>query len=130
MHQNQQLISDRAPSALLPTIGPYRPIFSTAGPPWSDQIKRGLRQHPSLPSVPYRPTFQQLTPPGSNEDLASTHPYHRPIQAKFGSFSAGMTSRRQRYMEIFWWFSYRKIFSSIFLHELNFDFIQFILSMG
>ena len=48
---------DRAPPAPLPTIGPYRSIFSTAGPPWSDQIKRGPRQHLSLLSVPYRPIF-------------------------------------------------------------------------
>ena len=129
MHQNQQLAQyDRVSSAFFLLIDSFSIIIiSTADFPllWSDQTES--RQHPFLSSIPYRSTFQQLTlfwsieSPAStpsyhrfiqinfkqltsfwsNENPVSTPFYHRFIQVKFWSFSAEITSRRQRYMEIF-----------------------------
>ena len=106
------------PPAPIPIIGSYRSIFSTAG------------------------LFR------SNGSSASTLFYHRPIQANFFNswpFSIKWGLCQHSFLspahtgqililfswhnppkitlyENFWWFSYRRIFSSIFLHELNFEF--------
>ena len=121
MHQNQQLIQyDRAPSAfffinrfffydhhfnswsssdltgappaLISTTGFIQINISTADLPG---IKRESRQHSFLSSVhtgQIRIFFSWNNPP------------------------------KTTLYENFWWFSYRRIFPSIFLHELNFEF--------
>ena len=102
-------------------------IISTAGPLWSDLIKRGSasthvyyrfhtdqhfnswfllikrgpRQHPFLPPAHTGQPLQQLVFFWSDEGPANTPFYHRPIQAKFWFFSAKITLRRQHHMEIF-----------------------------
>ena len=68
---------------------------------WSFLIKRGPRQHPFLSPIHTDQSFQQLILFWSDEGLASTPFYYRPIQAKFWFFSAEITPRRQHHMEIF-----------------------------
>ena len=84
--------SNGAPPAPLPTTGPIQTNISIAGPPG---IKRGPRQHPSLPSAH---TGQIWTFFSWNNPPKTT---------LYGGF---------------WWFSYRRIFPFIFLHGLNFEF--------
>ena len=122
---------------------PYRPIFSTAGPPLirSDQIKRRLRQHPFLPPTPYRSTFSTAGPFlikwGLSSALLSTTdpiqinistadfsrstetpPASRSIidsyRPTFDLFSAEITPRKQHHMEIFDDFHIEKYFHRFF----------------
>ena len=105
-------------SAFISIIDSYRSIFSTAGSSrsneglastpfyhrliqvnlfnsWPLSIKWGLRQHPFLSSA----HTGQILILFSWNNLPKTTLY-----------------------EDFWWFSYRRIFPPIFLHELNFEF--------
>ena len=58
------------------------------------------------------------------KDLVSTHSYHRLIQVKFGPFSAGITLRRQRYMEIFDDFHIKGYFHLFFFMNWILNFIS------
>ena len=92
--------STGAPPAPLSINRPplYYHHFNSWPPPdliWSNGAPPAL-----LPTTgPIQTNIFKSWPP--REDLASTHPYHRPIQAKFGPFSAGITPRRQHHMEVF-----------------------------
>ena len=93
------LMINGAPPAPIPTTGPIQTNISIADPP---EIKRGPRQHPFLPSA---------------------------HTGQIWTFFSWNNPPKTTLYENFWWFSYRRIFPPIFLHELNFEF-QFILSMG
>ena len=73
------------------------PLWSNGAPPASLPITGPIQTNISTAGPPW-------------EDLASTHSYHRPIQAKFGPFSAEITPRRQRYMEVFGGFHIEEYF--------------------
>ena len=115
-------------------------IISTAGPFWSDLIKRSsvsthayhrfhtnqhfnswpslikrkFRQHPFLSSTHTDQSLQQLIFFWLNEGFASISFYHRPIQIKFWFFSAEIIPRRQHHMEIFDDFHIEKYFHWFF----------------
>ena len=111
-------------------------------------IKQRLCQHSFLSLTHTEQFFQQLIFFWSNGGSVSTPSYHRLIQVNFFNnwfflikwrlcqhsflssaytdqilifFSWNNPSKTTLY-EDFWWFSYRRIFSSIFFHELNFEF--------
>ena len=81
-------------------------------------LRNQTRISSSLISIidPYRSTSDQLVL-RCNRTSASTF-VNRSIDHKFWS-----------YKDFFWWFSYRRIFSPIFLHESKLIFIQFVLSL-
>ena len=81
---------------------------------WPPLIKRGLRQHSFLSPAHTDQSLQQLAFLWSDEGLASTPFYHRPIQAKFWFFSAGITPRRQHHMKVFDGFHIERYFHRFF----------------
>ena len=108
---------------------PYRSIFSTAGPPLirSDQI-RSNGGFVSIPSYHRSHTDQHFNSWlfEINGNFASTPFYHRLIQVNIWFFFSWNNPSKTTSYEGFWWFSYRRIFSSIFsFMELNFEFISF-----
>ena len=144
----QQLVLSnqmKAPLAPLFATGLYRPIFSTAG---FFSIKRNLRQHPFLSSIHAGQFFQQLISSDqikAPSALLSIIDLYRPIFSTADFFSIKWGLRQHPFLppahtdqiliffswnnppkttlyKNFWWFSYRKIFSPIFLHGLNFEF--------
>ena len=107
---------------------PYRPTFSTAGPPpliWSDQI-RSNGGPASTPSYHRPHTDQHFNswPPEINGNFASTPSYHRPIQANIWFFSAEITPRRQHHMKIFDGFHIGEYFHLFFFMNWILNFIS------
>ena len=110
--------------AFLSTTGSVQVNFFNSWPPlWSDQI----RSNESLASTPFYHrlhTDQHFNswPSEINGNFVSISFYHRLIQINIWFFFSWNNSPKTTSYEDFWWFSYRRIFSSIFFHELNFEF--------
>ena len=149
-----QILQQLAPQSiggLASTLSYHRLIQAKSFNSWSHP-RMGPRQHLFLPLISYRPKFDQLTfsfflrEPRqhcslssahtgqffqqlvffwSNGGPVSIHSYHWFRTDQILIFAAEITLRKQRYMEVFWWFLYRRIFSLIFFHELNLNFISF-----